>query len=367
MSKLAKSLLIIVLIVLVIVLIWLGKMNSKPPVSFETETPYKTTIVKKAVATGNVIPLEEIQIKPQISGIISNIYVEEGAKVERGDLIATVRVVPDVGSLNSAKGRVKTSELEYENAKIVFERNQKLFDKGVISEQEFQDTELRFNNAVTNLQNTKNDLEIIEKGYSSGMGEVANTNIRAEISGTILEIPVKKGNQVIESNTFNDGTTIAVIADMSKMIFEGQVDESEVGRLIRGTELDVSLGAIDEKKFPATLNFIAPKGTEEAGAVQFKIKADVLLDENYYIRAGYSANAEVVLESKEDILAIKQGLLRYENEEPYVEILKEDGTYEKKQIKVGLSDGINIEVLDGLTESDEIKIWNKAKKSDEEN
>jgi len=368
MSKTAKILLIIIGVALIIVLVWMGKMNSKPPVSFENETPYTTTIVKKAVATGSVIPLEEIQIKPQISGIISKIFVEEGAYVKSGDLIATIRVVPDIASLNSAKGRVQTAQLEFDNAKIVFDRNEKLFEGGVIAEQDFQDTELRLNNAATNLQNAKNDLEIIEKGYSSGMGEVANTNVRAQISGTILEIPIKKGNQVIESNTFNDGTSIATIADMSKMIFEGQVDESEVGRLVRGTNLEVSLGAIDEKKFPATLNFIAPKGTEEGGAVQFKIKADVALDEDYFIRAGYSANAEVILETREDILAIKEGLLRYDDgeEDPYVEILQEDGSYEKKQIKVGLSDGINIEVLEGLTKDDEIKIWNKAKKDEEE-
>lgn len=366
MSKTAKFLLISLGVALMIVLVWIGRKNSKPAVQFSTETAYTTTIVKKAVATGNVIPLEEIEVKPQISGIISKIYVEEGAKVRKGDLIATIRVVPDIGSLNSAKGRVKTAELEFNNAQIVFERNEKLYKKGVIAEQEYQDTELRYNNAKTNLQNAKNDLEIIEKGYSSGMGEVANTNVRAEISGTILEIPVKKGNQVIESNTFNDGTSIATIADMSKMIFEGQVDEAEVGKLVKGSIIDVSLGAISDKTFPAKLNFIAPKGTEQGGAVQFKIKADVELDENYFVRAGYSANADFILEEKTDVMAIKEALLRFEMDEPYVEVRKEDGTFEKRILKTGISDGVNIEVVDGISKADEIKIWNKAKKSDEE-
>ncbi|MGB0837664.1 MAG: efflux RND transporter periplasmic adaptor subunit [Flavobacteriaceae bacterium] len=368
MNKTAKILLISIAVVLVVVLIWIAKKNSKPPVEYTTETAYTTTIVKKAVATGNVIPLEEIAVKPQVSGIISKIYVEEGAEVKTGDLIATIRVVPDVAQLNSSKGRVNNAELEYKNSKIMFERNEKLFNKGVISEQEFQDTELRYNNAMTNLENAKIDLEIIEKGYSSGMGEAANTNIRAEIAGTILEIPVKKGNQVIESNTFNDGTTIATIADMSQMIFEGQVDEAEVGKLLKGTVLEVSLGAIDEKKFPAKLNFIAPKGTEEGGAVQFKIKADVQLDQDFFVRAGYSANADIVLEEKMDVMAIKEALLRFEkdSEEPYVEVKKEDGTYERRTLKLGLSDGVNVEILEGLSMEDEIKVWNKAKKSDEE-
>jgi HlyD family secretion protein len=366
MNKTSKILLSIVAVALVLVLVWIGKKNSKPPIEFTTETAFTSTIVKKAVATGNVIPLEEIQVKPQISGIISKIFVEEGAMVEKGDLIATIRVVPNVASLNSAKGRVKNAELEYKNAKIINERNTKLFKRGVIAQQEFQDSELRFNSSQTNLENAKNDLEIIEKGYSSGMGAAANTNIRAEIAGTVLEIPVKKGNQVIESNTFNDGTTIAIIADLTRMIFEGQVDESEVGKLLKGSVLDVSLGAIDAKKFPATLNFIAPKGTEQGGAVQFKIKADVQLDENFYVRAGYSANADIVLEERVDVMSIKEGLLRYENEEPYVEVRIGDGTFERRPLKLGLSDGVNIEVLDGISPEDEIKIWNKASLSSEE-
>ena len=215
------------------------------------------------------------------------------------------------------------------------------------------------------LKNAENDYQIIKKGYS-GSGASANTNIIAQMSGTILEIPVKEGDQVIQSNNFNAGTTIASIADMSKMIFEGKVDESEVGKLVSGTNIEVSIGAIEGIKFPAKLNFIAPKGTEENGAVQFKIKADVSLDDKYFIRAGYSANADIILEKKDSVLSIKEALLKFDKktEEPYVEVKNADGKFDKKTVKLGTSDGVNVEVLEGVTKDDEIKIWNKASKDD---
>ena len=365
MSKRAKIILGIVLVLFVVALIWFGKKNKKNVVEFETEKPFKTTIVKKTVATGKVIPLEEVEIKPQISGIIDKIYLEEGALVKAGDLIATVRVVPNIQSLNNATGRVKNARLTFNNAKTSYLRTKGLYDKGVISRQEFETAELSYNNAKVNLENAQSDLEIIEKGSTAGNGSTANTNIRATASGMIVEIPVKKGYQVIQSNNFNAGTTIATIADMTKMIFEGEVDESEVGKLINGSKIEIELGAIENKKFPAILNFIAPKGSTVGGAVQFKIKADVTLDKDYFIRAGYSANADIVLERKKDVLSIKEGLLRFDKktEEPYVEI-KVGDTFEKRELKLGTSDGVNVEVLSGVTIEDEIKIWNKVSKED---
>ena len=368
MSKRAKIILGIIVILFVAALIWFGKKNKKSIVEYQTEKPFKSTIVKKTVATGKVIPLEEVEIKPQISGIIDKVYLEEGAIVKAGDLIATVRVVPNIQSLNSANGRVKNAKLTFNNAKNSYNRTKNLFDKGVVSRQDFETAELSFNNAKVNLENAQSDLEIIQKGSTAGNGNTANTNIRATASGMIVEIPVKKGYQVIQSNNFNAGTTIATIADMTKMIFEGKVDESEVGKLINGTAIEVSLGAIEDKKFPAKLNFIAPKGTEEGGAVQFKIKADVTLDKNYFIRAGYSANADIVLEKKDSVLSIKEALLRFDRktEEPYVEV-KVGDKFEKKEVKLGTSDGVNVEVLSGVTKDDEIKIWNKASKDDKKN
>ena len=360
----------IIAVVFIAVLIWFGKMNSKSPVSYETETAFKTNIVKKTVATGKVTPLEEIEIKPQISGIIDKVYLEEGAMVKKGDLIAKVRVVPNEQSLASARGRVNSVQIQVNNAKVAYDRNKSLFDKGVISRSGFEAIELTYNQAKQDLQNSQNDYQIIRRGSIGGGG--ANTNIRAQISGTVLEIPVKEGDQVVETNNFSAGTTIASIADMTRMIFEGKVDEAEVGKIKKNIDLEITLGAVADKKFPAKLNFIAPKGTEESGAVQFTIKADVTLDDNYFLRAGYSANAEIILEQKDSVLSIREALLQFDKktEKPYVEIQTGEDEFEKRDIKLGISDGINVEILEGLTKDDKIKIWNKKaekEKDKEEN
>lgn len=366
MSKRAKIIIGVIVVIFIAIVLWLKKKNSEEPEKFKTDKAYKETIVKKSVATGKVVPLEEIDIKPQITGIIDKILLEEGDMVKRGDLIATVKVIPNEQALLSARGRVDNAKISLRNAKIAYERNKSLYEKGVVAAADYEQIELRYDQAKQELVNAENDYKIIKSG-SAGSGGLANTDIRAQIAGTILEIPVKEGDQVIQSNNFNDGTTIASIADMSKMIFEGKVDESEVGRLVNGTDIEVSLGAIEDKKFPAKLNFIAPKGTEEGGAVQFKIKANITLDDSYFVRANYSANADIVLVKKDSIMCIKEALLRFDKktEKPYVEIKTGDGAWEKREIEVGISDGINIEVKKGLTFEDEIKIWNKASKEDE--
>ncbi len=357
-------------IALIAVLIWFGKKNNKSAVTFETEKPFKTNIVRKSVATGKVIPLEEIEIKPRVSGIIEKIYVEEGAIVKKGDMIASIRVIPNVQQLNGAQGNVRTAKLQLDNALVLYNRNKELYQKGVIPKQEYENIELSYNNARQQYNNAVTDLQIVQKGTASGFGNVANTNIRAEISGTVLEIPVREGMSVIESNTFSPGTTVATIADMSVMIFEGKVDEAEVGKLQKGTNIEVDLGAYQDVKFPAVLTFVAPKGTEENGAVQFKVKADVdtKAKSEYMIRANYSANANIILEKKDSVLAIKEALLRYDkkDDKPYVEVEKGDQKFEKKFLKLGISDGVNVEVIKGLKPTDKIKIWNKASKEEDE-
>ena len=337
------------------------KTNSKSAIIYKTKKPFIATIEKKSVATGKVVPEEEVEIKPQISGILEKIYLEEGVEVKSGDLIALIKVVPNEQSLNQANGRVKNAQLSLNNLKIEFDRNKALFGKDVISSQDFNNIKLQYNQAEQNLLNAQSDYQIIRKGSAVGSSS-ANTNIRATVSGTILEIPVEEGDQVIESNNFNDGTTIAAIADLKKMIFEGKVDEAEVDKLKVGMPLKVSLGAIDGKEFDAKLRFIAPKGVEEAGAVQFKIEAELTVDNNFMIRAGYSANASFVLENKEDIMVIPEALLQFDKKtnKPYVEVLTEDQKFKRKDIEIGISDGINVEIISGLTDSDEVKIWNKT-------
>ena len=326
------------------------KSNSKSSIVYDTQTLITATIEDKIVATGKVLPEDEVNVVPQIAGIIQKILVEEGDEVSAGDLIARIKVVPNEQTLNSAEGRVKSAIIVLSNSKIEFERNKALFAKEIISEQDFNSVTLRYNQDMQNLSNAKSDLQIIKLG-SSGVSTITNTNVRATVSGTILEIPVKEGDQVIQANTFNAGTTIATIADLNKMIFEGQVDEGEVGKLSVDMPLIITLGAIEDKEYNAKLRLIAPKGTEVAGAIQFKIEGEVYLDDEYFIRAGYSANASIVTERRDSVIAISEALLQYDlkTKEPYVEVEIGDQKFEKKEIKLGLSDGVYAEVISGVT------------------
>ncbi|WP_276168022.1 efflux RND transporter periplasmic adaptor subunit [Zobellia alginiliquefaciens] len=362
MNKIVKYILIGIL---VLGALWAAaffvKSNSKDAVTYETETPFISNIEKKTVATGKVVPEDEVEIKPQISGIIQKIYMEEGQKVKSGELIATIKVVPNEQSLNQSRGRVRNAELALNNTQIEYNRNKSLFDKGVISSQDFNTLQLQYDQAKQELDNAKADYQIIRQG-SAGGSTSANTNIRATVDGTILEIPVEEGDQVIESNNFNDGTTIATIADLSKMIFEGKVDEGEVAKLEVGTPLKISLGAVEGAELDAKLRFIAPKGIEETGAVQFKIEGDVEVKDDVFIRAGYSANASLVLEKKDDVLVIPEALLQFDKktDEPFVEVETGNQEFERKDIEIGISDGVNVEIVSGLTESDKVKVWSKT-------
>ncbi|MEC8635804.1 MAG: efflux RND transporter periplasmic adaptor subunit [Bacteroidota bacterium] len=337
------------------------KTNSKPLVEYDIQSPKIQSIEKKTVVTGTVIPEDEVEIKPQISGIIEKLFVEEGDLVSNGDLLAKVKVVPNEQALNTAKGRLSNTLILLKNAEVEFKRNQSLFEKEIISKQQFDNAKLSYDQAEQNVKNARSDLQIIKLG-SAGGSTIANTNIRATVAGTILEIPVKEGDQVIESNTFNAGTTIATVADLNKMIFEGKVDEAEVAKLTIGMPLTVNLGAIQDKDFDAQLKFIAPKGNEEQGTVQFKIEGDVYLDNSVFIRAGYSANASLILEKKDSIMGISEALLQFDKitNDPYVEVKNDKGTFERKNIQVGISDGINVEIILGLSIEDKIKVWNKT-------
>lgn len=340
---------------------YFAKTNSKSSVRYETEKLFKSTIEKETVITGKIIPEDEVEVKPQIGGIIDRIYVKEGDKVTTGDLIARIKVVPNEQNLNAAKGRLKKAQIALETRTKDFDRNKKLYDKGIIANAEFIGIELQYNQAKQDVLNAKSDLQIIREG-SIGGSSAANTDIRATVPGTVLEIPVKAGDQVIESNSFNSGTTIAAIADLSKMIFEGKVDEADVASLRLGTILKVSLGAVEDQELEAVLKFIAPKGTEEQGAVQFKIEADMLLNDNIVVRAGYSANASIVLVRKEDVLALREALIQFDRktQDPYVQIMKGDQKFERKEVKLGISDGENVEILEGVDIEDAVKVWNRT-------
>lgn len=368
MNKYVKYGLIAVVVIGILgAVVYFLKKNSTPTKLYETETVEKKDIVNQVIVTGKVIPEDEIEIKPQISGIIDKIYLEEGVQVKAGDMIAKIKIVPNEQSLNQARGRVRNAEIALNNTKIEYNRNKALFDKGVISSQDFNNLQLQLDQAEQELTNSRADYQIIRRG-SAGGSTMANTNIRATVTGTVLEIPVEEGDQVIQSNNFNDGTTIATIADMSKMIFEGEVDEAEVGKLQLGMPLDISLGALEKSEFEAKLKFIAPKGVEEEGAVQFKIEGDLVVSDSAYVRAGYSANASIVLEEKKDVLAIKEALLQFDKEtdKPYVEVETGENEFEKRELELGVSDGINVEIVSGIDEDAKIKVWNELAQKDED-
>jgi HlyD family secretion protein len=347
---------LIVLVVFVGTIYFLYDKSQAKPVMFETVSPFVAdSIIKKTVATGSVTPRKEIEIKPQVSGIIDKLYVEPGEMVKEGDLIARIKIIPNMVNLNNAESRVNQAEINLADAKLEYDRMKELLEKGVIPRAEFEDVELAYNSAKQELEAAENNLQLILEGETKSNSATTNTLVRSTIEGMVLDVPVEIGNSVIEANTFNDGTTIASIADMGDMIFEGKIDETEVGKLSEGMPLILTIGAIDDAKFTAALEHISPKGVEENGAIQFEIKANISLQASHFIRAGYSANADIVLERVDSVLAIPENLLQFDNDSAYVEIETGPQEFEKRYIKTGLSDGINIEVTEGLAMDEKIK------------
>jgi len=337
-------------------LFFLYNKSKKKPDVFETQNPFVSDVVKKTVATGSVVPRFEIDIKPQVSGIIDQLFVEAGDKVEKDQVVARIKIIPDMVTLNSAETRLNRAKINFEDAKNDFGRQQGLFDKNVVSYEEFKNAKVAYDSAKEELTAAENNLELIKNGVTKKAETTTNTLVRSTITGTVLDVPVKVGNSVIQSNTFNDGTTIATVANMNDMIFEGKVDETEVGKINSGMPIELEIGAIEKEKFQAELEYISPKGVEENGAIQFEIKASVQLQEGQFIRAGYSANANIVLDRKDSVLVIPEGLLKFENDSSYVEVqTATEQQFEKRPVQTGLSDGINIEITTGLNKNDKVK------------
>ncbi|REG88937.1 efflux RND transporter periplasmic adaptor subunit [Winogradskyella sediminis] len=376
--KRTKTIIILVTIVAVfgISLYYLWQKNQEDPETYTSESPTEETIIVKTVATGSIVPKEEILIKPNISGVIEEIFIEAGEYVEQGDLIAQIKVIPNASSLTSAKNSIATNQTALETAKINlqtqqanYDRQKALFEKGVISANDFEgvsnaylQTKQSVEQAKINLNSASQNYDIIKTGTTSGLGNIAQTQVRATVSGMVLDVPVKAGNQVIEANNFNEGTSIASLADVKQMIFEGKVDESEVGKIKEGLPLEITVGAIEDKKFDAVLDYIAPKGVAENGAIQFEIKGSLQKMDSTFIRAGLSANASIILDKAENVLAIKEALVQYDTEtkKPFVEIVVGDQQFERRDIELGISDGIFVEVLNGVSKTDKIKVWNQV-------
>jgi len=364
MKKILKIIGIILFVGLVIgVFAYFGKKNSQDNQVYDVADLEIGNVKLKAVATGEIKPVEKIEIKPNISGVIKSINVEEGQYVEKGELIAEIRVVPNVSNLNAAMQNIRSAEIQVDLQKKEFNRAQTLYNQGVIPKADYDNALATYQNAQQSLKQAKASYDVVQTGVAPGLEKYATTRITATTSGVILDIPVEIGNMVQEINNFSTGTTIATMADIKKMIFEGKVDEAEVGKLKEGMKIDVSIGAIPNKIFTAVLEFISPQGVASNGVVQFQIKAPIQLDSKYFIRAGYSANAEVITESVENVLLVKSAHIRYDDKQkPYVEVLKSgkgaDAVYDKKYIELGITDGINVQVKKGLSKNDKIKIWN---------
>ena len=353
-----------VILAAVIVLVFIGTfvflyMKSKPqPVAYDEFSPKVTDISKTTVITGTIEPRDEVEVKPQISGIITEIYKEAGETVEAGEVIAKVKVIPDMGQLSSAEARVRLAEINLKQARVNNEREKTLYDKQLVSAEEYDNVRQALDQAQEEKTAAIDALEVVRDGVSRSNASASSTLIRSTISGLILDVPVKVGNSVILSNTFNDGTTIATVADMGDLIFRGNIDETEVGQLVTGMPMKITIGALQNLKFNASLEYISPKATDNNGANQFEIKAAVTVPAGNDIRSGYSANAEIELESAKGVLTVPESAIEFSGEDTFVYVVKGGGkekTYERRKVATGLSDGINIEIKGGLKKGERVR------------
>jgi len=338
--------------------VFLWKKAQPEVTEYEIVTPERGTVETKTVATGNVEPRYEILIKPQISGIISEVLKEAGQRVTEGEIIAKVKVIPEMGQLNSAESRVNVARISLDQVESTHRRDEQLFKQGILTAEEFDVSKANYRKAKEELANAQSSLEIVRDGISRNSRSSSTTQIRSTITGMILNVPIKVGNSVIQSNSFNDGTTIASVANMNDMIFRGNVDETEIGKIREGMPIKLTVGALGTRTFDAVLEYVSPKGEEKNGAIQFEIKAAVSLPDTSFVRAGYSANAEIVLERAANVLTIPESTVEFHGDTAFVQVVKQEKPkqiFEKRQIKTGLSDGIKIEVKEGLTEKDKIR------------
>jgi HlyD family secretion protein len=352
--------LFLILIVLIIAAVFIGtgvflyQKSQEKPVVFETASAFKADIVKKTVATGSIKPRKEIEIKPQVSGVVDKLFVEAGDLVAKGDLIARIQLIPDMEHLSAAESRLESARISLRNAKLEYDRQKMLYEDGLVGELGFKKFQLNFELQQESVSAAEDTVDLIKEGASKKSGNVANL-VRSTVEGMVLVVPVKEGTFVTETNTFNQGTTIANVANMKDLIFEGKLDESEIGKVRVGMELILNVGAITGQSFDANLEYVSPKGMDDQGTIKFEIKAAVGIQEGLFLRAGYSANADIVLDRREQVLAINEGNLITEDGKSYVEVETGPQEFERKEVQTGLSDGINIEVLGGITEQTKFK------------
>lgn len=366
MKKYLKiTLLVVVAAIFIGTFIFLYQKSKPKTTVYETVTPEIADLEKTTVATGKVEPRDEVLIKPQISGIISEVYKEAGQTIKQGEVIAKVKVIPELGQLNSAESRVRVAEISTAQAETDHERIKKLYNDKLISREDYEKSEVEIKKAREESQTAKDALEIIKEGITKNSASFSSTLIRSTIDGLILDVPIKVGNSVIMSNTFNDGTTIATVANMNDLIFKGKIDETEVGRIHEGMPVKLTIGALQNLTFDAELEYISPKGVEENGANQFEIKAAVHAPDSVQIRSGYSANAEIVLQRAQKVLAVPEGIIEFSGDSTFVWVMTDsipEQKFERRQIKTGMSDGIKLEIKEGLTGKEKVRASEKKDK-----
>ena len=330
--------------------------NSRPEkAEYQELEAVLADINRTTVVTGKIEPRNEVNVKPQINGIIAELYKEAGQQVKEGEVIAKLRVIPDMNSLSSAQSRVRLAEINLKQAKTNYEREKALYDKKLVSDEEYDQVLQSYNQAQEEAAAAKESLEVIRDGVSSRNTTGSSTLVRSTITGLILDIPVKVGNSVIQANTMNDGTTVATVANMSDLIFDGNIDETEVGSLVEGMPMVISIGALPDYSSEAALEYISPKATENNGANQFEIKAAVKVTGDHMIRSGYSANAEIVLETASQVLSIPESALEFDGDDTFVYRKNAAGGYDRVQVTTGLSDGVDIEIKSGLSLGDKVR------------
>ena len=353
MKKIIKYLILAVLAVVFIgTLVFLYGKSQQAPVVYQLDTPVRMTIVKKTVATGKVIPRREIEVKSQVSGVVERLYVTAGQSVKKGAILARIALRPNMLNVNQSEAQLVAARINLKNQAADIERYRKLLGQHVISESQFNQYETNYDLQKEAVASAENTLLLLKTGAT---GDKVSNMIPATIDGTVLDVPNKEGAFIVESSTFQSGTTLATLADMNDMIFEGLVDESEVGKLRQGMQLVLNVGALQGKPFKASLEYISPKGVTDQGTIKFTIRAAVQLDKQLFLRSNYSANADIVLEKRDDALAINEGDLIIEGDKTFVEAETAPQTFDKREISTGLSDGINIEVVSGLREGEKIK------------
>lgn len=356
MKKVIKYIVVaLIAVVFIGTFVFLYKNSQPEEIRYQELPAQKQDVARSTVLTGKIVPRNEVNIKPQINGIIAEIYKEAGQMVQQGEVIARLTVIPDMNSLSAAQSRVRLSEINLKQAQTNFDREKALYEKNLISAEEYEKTEQALSQAKEEYAASQESLEVIRDGVSSKNATSSSTLIRSTITGLILDIPVKVGNSVIQANTLNDGTTVATVANMNDLIFEGQIDETEVGSLYEGMPLTITIGALKDYTFDADLEYISPKAVENNGANQFKVKAAVKVDSEHTIRSGYSANAQIDLEKATNVLTVPESALEFVKEESYVYKKGEDGTYTMTKVTTGLSDGVNIEIKEGLSEGDTVR------------